>query len=114
MTEPYYSDEMVTIYHADCMDVLPQLGRFDLLLTDPPYGIGRSGQSLSVCANAKHNRKAHADYGWDTEAPDIRPFIDNCQHAVVWGATTSPRRYQGQWDGLCGIKAKICTSLIAN
>ena len=28
-----------TLYHADCRDVLPTLPRFDLLLTDPPYGI---------------------------------------------------------------------------
>lgn len=34
---PYYQDDACTIYHGDCRDVLPQLGRFDLLLTDIPY-----------------------------------------------------------------------------
>lgn len=38
MTAPYYQDSMVTIYHGDCMGILPELGRFDLLLTDIPYG----------------------------------------------------------------------------
>jgi len=28
------------IVHADCRDVLPVLGKVDLVLTDPPYGIG--------------------------------------------------------------------------
>jgi len=29
----------VRLYRADCMDVLPELGPFDALVTDPPYGI---------------------------------------------------------------------------
>ncbi len=38
--KPYYQDDAVTIFHGDCREIAPQLGRFDLLLTDPPYGIG--------------------------------------------------------------------------
>ncbi len=37
---PYYDRDGITIYNADCRKVLPFLDRFDLLLTDPPYGIG--------------------------------------------------------------------------
>lgn len=36
---PYHTEPLVTIYRGDCRVVLPQIGRFDLLLTDPPYGI---------------------------------------------------------------------------
>ena len=36
--KPYYEHGGITIYHGDCREVLPKLGRFDLLLTDPPYG----------------------------------------------------------------------------
>lgn len=35
--KPYYEDEAVTIYHADCRDVLPTLDKVDLVLTDPPF-----------------------------------------------------------------------------
>ena len=37
--KPYYHDEMagITVYVADCMDVLPHLERVDHVITDPPY-----------------------------------------------------------------------------
>lgn len=37
--EPYYDRDGIVIYNADCRQVLPHLGEFDLVLTDPPYGI---------------------------------------------------------------------------
>jgi site-specific DNA-methyltransferase (adenine-specific) len=37
---PYYQDEAVTIYHADCFEVLHQLGGIGALVTDPPYSSG--------------------------------------------------------------------------
>ena len=36
---PYYSDDLVTLYHGDCRDVLENHPPVDLLLTDPPYGV---------------------------------------------------------------------------
>ena len=36
---PYYDHGGVTIYHADCRDLIGELS-YDLLVTDPPYGIG--------------------------------------------------------------------------
>jgi len=39
---PYYSDDAVTIYHGDALDILPSLrtGSVDAVVTDPPYIIG--------------------------------------------------------------------------
>ena len=38
LIKPYYEEPGITIYNADCRDVLPQLEPVDLVLTDPPYG----------------------------------------------------------------------------
>ena len=44
--KPYYQDEWVTIYHGDCREILPSIPdkSIDLVLTDPPYGIGFMGK----------------------------------------------------------------------
>ena len=34
---PYYADEAVTLWHGDCREIMPTLGSFDCILTDPPY-----------------------------------------------------------------------------
>ena len=39
--KPYYEHAGITIYHGDCRDILPGLEMVDLVLTDPPYGIGK-------------------------------------------------------------------------
>ena len=42
--QPCECRDGITLYHADCRDVLPLLeaGSVDLVLSDPPYGIGHS------------------------------------------------------------------------
>ena len=40
--EPYYREDAGVIYNADCLDILPKMPEkcVDLVVTDPPYGIG--------------------------------------------------------------------------
>src|SRR5262245_44882177 len=37
MVKPFYADEAVSLYHGECLDILPQLGPVDHVITDPPY-----------------------------------------------------------------------------
>lgn len=39
LPDPYYSDDLVTLYHADARDILPHLGPVDLIHADPPYSV---------------------------------------------------------------------------
>jgi len=42
--KPYFDRDGITIYHADCADILPEIdpATVGLLLTDPPYGIAHN------------------------------------------------------------------------
>lgn len=48
----------------------------ELLLTDPPYGIG-------IAANPVRQKYAKSD--WDSKPIQPLPFINLCESAVVWG-----------------------------
>lgn len=43
---PYYQDQHATIYHGDCLEVLPSIEStsIDAVVTDPPYGLGFMGK----------------------------------------------------------------------
>jgi len=47
MTEPYYRDESVTLFHGDNREVLAELpsASLDACVTDPPYELGFMGRS---------------------------------------------------------------------
>lgn len=100
MTEPYYEDDLVTLYHGRCEDVLPTLGRFDLLLTDPPYGIadvwkGGSGKGWGKAHQDKDVRNA-----WDNATPSMEILnlaIERCDHSVIWGGNHFPLPTSRGW-----------------
>jgi len=86
---PYYQDESATIYNADCRQVLPFLGKFDLLLTDPPYGIGADKMTLGNGTRNIYRGKEE----WDSAPParwQIEMMIAMTGKAILWGGNYFP------------------------
>ena len=81
---PVYDEGGVTLYHGDCREVLPTLtrGSVDLVLTDPPYGIGyvtarRSHDDPMV---APLHGDDHVPVDWLAEIPRLSRF----RTALYW------------------------------
>jgi site-specific DNA-methyltransferase (adenine-specific) len=49
--KPYYQQEGITLYQGDCREILPLLPSADLLLTDPPYSVGRDQNECRASGN---------------------------------------------------------------
>lgn len=78
-----------TLYLADCMDVLPALGKVDAVVTDPPYGIGagayaRGGTQYGA---SKAKCKEYAIKEWDDKAPqEVVNFLLNMKtNLIIFG-----------------------------
>ena len=82
--EPYYEHAGITIYHGDCREILPGLTA-DVVVTDPPYGIGFAGQPT------KWQRRAGASpERWDDEAPDLAAVLAAAPTSCIWGGNYFP------------------------
>lgn len=55
---PYYEHAGITIYHGDCREILPELPKVDLVVTDIPF-------------NVNHNYKSYDDNLTDNEYREI-------------------------------------------
>jgi len=85
--KPYYEDDAVTIYHGDCREIMPTLGRFDLVLTDPPYGIGAYANG-KMGAGVLAKQSTYEAASWDAAPVEdglIRDIITAGKRACIWG-----------------------------
>jgi len=69
------------LHHADCNDVLPI--KADAVVTDPPYGIGKTGFQNHHTAGQR-NRNMDA-FGWDNETADVSGLLSLAPIVVIWG-----------------------------
>lgn len=75
-----------TLYLGDCMDILPTLDKVDAVITDPPYGINKDGQTKTTGGHG--GRKAYDFLGWDGERPPeavFRAILSAADKHVIWG-----------------------------
>lgn len=81
--KPYYEDDAVTIYHGDCREILPTLPPVDLVLTDPPYGIGLDTDYTRFKGNSQS--RTWAAVTGDTAPFDPFPWLA-FSNAILFGA----------------------------
>jgi site-specific DNA-methyltransferase (adenine-specific) len=83
LPKPFFQDDAVTIYHGDCREIVPLLGRFDLLLTDPPYGLADRWQGGTWGSNPMYADARR----WDQRPDDgdIASVLMCATNGIVWG-----------------------------
>jgi site-specific DNA-methyltransferase (adenine-specific) len=108
-----------TLYHGDCLEILPTLPKVDAVVTDPPYGMGyRSNHNSSrVGAGAAMTRKdgdfspIHGD-----DAPfNPSPLLALQIPSIIWGANYFSNQLPSGtrwlvWDKLAGKTPVPCGS----
>ena len=65
LPKPYYNEGGITIYHADCRDILPHLPKVDLVLTDPPYPNNERVLWTDIGEVSNYFQGMHGFYFWD-------------------------------------------------
>ncbi len=94
MTTPYYSDDHVTIYHGDCLELADLWTCADVLVTDPPYGMNH------VAGGGRPKRPVIGDRS--TDARDTALTLWGSRPALVFGRWNIPHPETAQicltWD----------------
>jgi site-specific DNA-methyltransferase (adenine-specific) len=100
--EPYYQDTHVQLYLGDCRELVPALAleRVDLLLSDPPYGVGWDTDYTRV-THPRDAARAASQY-WPAVHGDTAPFDPapwlRYPQVILWGANCySNRLPMGRW-----------------
>lgn len=117
MSEPYYQDDHVTLYHGDCLELADVWTSADVLVTDPPYGIHhtRHGESCVVIAGERRTGRA-SDRVLTEDDVAVRNsalVLWTPKPAIVFGSWRAPRphgtRMRMIWDknivGMGGVGA---------
>ena len=71
---------------GDCLSVMPTLGRFDAVVTDPPYGIG--ADEAAAKNKGKWGWKDYGESQWDRARPSPDVFaaiLGLSKDQIIWG-----------------------------
>jgi hypothetical protein len=88
---PYYDEDGIVIYHADCREALPELLAYEtpaLILTDPPYGLNHPTDYASRGRSSLGVKTDYAPVFGDDTGPDVL-VLKECLSAapsILWGA----------------------------
>ena len=62
MNKPYYQEDGITIYHGDCLEILPELPKVDLTITSPPYNLADKQHTGNKKTNAYKDNLPEEQY----------------------------------------------------
>ena len=81
-----------SLWLGDCREILPSLPKVDLVLTDPPYGIGESGGEKSRVRSGDGRTRfevpKHEKFEWDNARPEDGLLIyvfNQGKTFICWG-----------------------------
>ena len=84
---PYYQDDLVTIYHGDCREWMPEA---DVIVTDPPYGISIVRSDGTTGGQPAHGKSApnriYTAVVGDDSPLDPSWMLQRASRLIVWGA----------------------------
>ena len=114
---PYYSDDSVTLYLGDCLDVMRTLPdcSVDSVVTDPPYGIGFMGkvwdhQAIREAVERDHATRKSLGPDSDSRPGRAAPRSSSAfgDAAIIAGPVTGGLPFQ-QW---CESWARECLRVL--
>jgi DNA modification methylase len=94
--KPYYEQDGMVIYHGNSAEILSSLDiKADLLLTDPPYGIGSWS---STGGNSITAEEAEMINKWDVLPNDqhLLAMVEKAHYSIVWGGNYFAKEL-GSW-----------------
>jgi len=89
--KPYYEHNGIQIWHGDCRDILPQLPKVDLVLTDPPYGTGQNPHRDPQARTKLAATKFYGSWEWDRKIEQelLNIVLKAGLMQILWGGATS-------------------------
>jgi site-specific DNA-methyltransferase (adenine-specific) len=88
MIQPYFQDDSVTIYNCDCKQVLRVVDHADIVVTDPPYNVGKDYGT----ASDELTPEEYADF--------MRDMIMACECLTKRQVWVAPRYKMDLWWSL--------------
>lgn len=117
---PYYQHNGITIYHGDCLEVMPGLGKVDAVVTDPPYRkatLGTGNKNLGGCLDRTNpdvrsgKLFKHNDCRFSEWLPAVYSLLNNATHLYVFCDYSNTRSLLNAAHG-AGYQLKNCRPMI--
>lgn len=98
--KPTHQTDRYTLYHGDCLDVLPTLeaGSVDAVISDPPYGVDWDTDYTRFTGGAFKSGNTYKKITNDKDPFNPAPFLNVGKVRILWGANCYANKLpSGSW-----------------